>query len=393
MEKSELSVFQRTEKLFTPGPVNIPMRVYFASALGSYHHRTKEFSAILNETLEMLKPLFGTNEQVMPVHTTGRGALEGIYKNLFTQDDRVVCVVNGKFGEMAAETLKSLGIAVKECFDDWASDVDIKELETIVKEFKATGLVSVYNDTSNGVINSVSDMGLLAQKYNLMFVVDCVSSIGCMPFEMDKWGVDAVATASQKGLMSPAGLSFVALSPKAMVTAKKNKAKNFYINFPDIYKNVVSKAETPGSTPVSLVLSVSEALKMIYEEKLENVLVRHKAISLGTKAALQALGFSLFPKVCAERSDSLTVATMPKNLSAKQLAKKMSSDFRLKIGVGLGAAMADSNVRIAHMGYCYVEDMLECLSAMECVLTDMGLDGCIGKGVKAFYETYKKVLN
>jgi aspartate aminotransferase-like enzyme len=384
--------YGRIEKLFTPGPVNIPTRAYLASLLGSYHHRTKEFSAILRKTLEMLQPLFGTRGQVYPVHTTGRGALEGIYRNIFTPDDRVVCVVNGKFGEMAAITLTSIGIPVKECFPSWSSAVDLAVLEKEMVEFKATGLVAVFNDTSNGVINPMAQMGALAKKHDVLFAVDNVSALGCMPFEMDAWGVDAVATASQKGLMSPAGLSFVALSPKAMAACQANQNRDFYIDFVDIHKNVTEKGETPGSTPVSLMLSVHEALTMIYEEGIETVFLRHKAISAGTKAALVALGFSLYPLQCEARSDSLTVATMPQGLSAKRLSAAMCQQYKLRIGVGLGSAMADNTVRIAHMGYCYVEDMLQCFAVMECVLTEMGMNGIMGKGTQAFHQAYGKTM-
>jgi aspartate aminotransferase-like enzyme len=395
MEKPEMSPlnYPRVEKLFTPGPVNIPERVYLASMLGSYHHRTKEFSAILVNALELLKPLFGTQGHVYPVHTTGRGALEGVYKNIFTAEDRVVCVVNGKFGEMAAITLRSIGIPVKECFPQWSSEVDLQVLEQEIVDFNATGLVAVFNDTSNGVINPMAGMGALAAKHNLLFAVDNVSGLGCMPFEMDAWNVDAVVTASQKGLMSPAGVSFVALSQRAMAACEANDHRDFYIDFVDIHTIVTEKGETPGSTPVSLILSVHEALTMIHDEGVSSVFLRHKAISLGTKAALQALGFSLFPRECAARSDSLSVASMPQALSAKTLASRMSHGYRLRIGVGLGSAMADNTVRIAHMGYCYPEDMLQCFAVMECVLEDMGLVGSMGKGIAAFDRVYRQTIS
>ncbi len=383
---------KRVDKLYTPGPVNIPERVYLASILGSYHHRTKEFSEILVDTLEMLKPFFGTKEMVMPVHTTGRGALEGIYSNLFTAKDRIVCVANGKFGEMAVETLQRLGIEVQACFEGWKTPVDLHELENLIVDFKATGLVSVFNDTSNGVINPISDMGRLARAYNLLFVVDNVSGLACMPFNMDEWGVDAVATASQKGLMSPVGVSFVAMSPKAAEVCKANPKRTLYVDFIDIRKILEKKGETPGSTPVSLILSVHEALNMMNEEGIEQVFLRHKAISEGTKAALEALGFQLYPSTCKVRSDSLSVALVPAGVSAKKLVAMLCEQFHLRIGTGLDA-MADQAVRIAHMGYCYPEDMLECFAAMECILMELGYTECMGKGTAAFIKKYKALIN
>lgn len=383
---------ERAVKLFTPGPVNIPERVHVAAMLGSYHHRTPEFSSILKDTLAMLKPLFGTENTVMPVHTTGRGALEGIYNNVFSQGDRVICVVNGKFGEMAAQTLRKDGMEVKEIFPGWDTPVDLDELDKAIAEYKATGLVAVFNDTSNGIINPIDRMGEIARKHDALFIVDDVSALACMPFKMDEWKVDAVATASQKGLMSPVGVSFVAMNDRAFAACEKNAGRDFYIDFLDIRKIVEGKGETPGSTPVSIVLSVHEALNMINEEGLDNVFLRHKAISVGTKSGLEALGFSLYPISWEKRSDSLTVARVPEGISAKALTKRMCDGYRLKLGTGLGN-MGDEYVRIAHMGYCYVEDMIQCISVMECVLEEMGMKGVIGKGVKAFIDAYGETLS
>ena len=380
---------ERNVKLFTPGPVNIPDRVHVAALLGSYHHRTAEFSAVLMDTLEKLAPLFGTAQQVMPVHTTGRGALEGVYRNIFTSDDRVLCCTNGKFGEMAASTLKRCGIPVKEIFPGWDTPVDLEVLEKEIVEYSATGLVAVFNDTSNGIVNPIDKMGELSRKHGLLFAVDDVSALACMPFHMDEWKVDAVVTASQKGLMSPVGVSFAALSNRAWKACELNPVRDFYTDFIAIRKILAEKGETPGSTPVSLVMSVHEALNMIYEEGIENVFLRHKAISAGTKTAMEALGFSLYPLEWEQRSDSLTVAKVPAGISAKALSKKMVADYRLKFGTGLGD-MGNEYIRIAHMGYCYAEDMLQCISAIECCLDEMGIPHPFGKGTEAFINAYKK---
>ncbi len=383
---------ERIEKLFTPGPVNIPARIYAAATLGSFHHRTPAFREVLTDSLVKLKVLFGTEQSILPVHTTGRGAMEGIYNNIFVPGkDRIVCVVNGKFGEMAASTMKRIGLDVCEVFAGWETAVEIPELEKAIVSFNATGLVSVFNDTSNGVVNPIEKMGELAVKYNLLFAVDNVSALGCMPFEMDKWHVDAVSTASQKGLMSPVGLSFVGVSERAMKAAEENPKRDFYVDFVDIKKNLDKKNETPGSTPVSIVLSVHEALNMINEEGVENVFKRHHALSLGTKAALTALGFSLYPFECENRSDSLSVARVPEGLSAKKIVSAICSEFYLRLGAGLGDT-ADEVIRIAHMGYCFPEDYLQCFAALETVLEDMGLQGIAGKGTSAFIKAYRRVM-
>ena len=385
-----MTLLQRPPKLFTPGPVNIPERVHLAPILASYHHRVPEFSQILWDTLSMLQPLFGTKQLVMPVHTTGRGALEGAYNNVLGKTDKVLSVANGNFGEMAIKTLKRIGVDPIACFSGWESEVDIEVLEQLIVEHKPIAITAVHNDTSNGVVNPISAIGELAQKYDLLFIVDTVSGLGCMPFKMDEWGVDVAVTASQKGLMSPAGISFVAMSQKALEACEKTNSSDFYINFLNIRKNIISKRETPGTTPVSLVVSVHEALRMIHEEGLGNVFNRHRVLSLSTKAAVKALGFELFPFNCDLRSDALTVCKLPLGVSAPLVRSLLRKDYSIEVGIGLGS-YSEEVMRISNMGYYFVEDMIQFIAALEAVLDDFIPSRLFGVGLSEFNKTYKSM--
>lgn len=382
---------ERATKLFTPGPGNIPNRVAIASFYMNYHHRSNEFSNILIKTLDNLKLLFGTENQVLPIHTTGRGALEGVYNNILTPQDKVICICNGSFGEMAANTLKCNCIPYVAAFSNWEQDVDLEQLENLIIKEEATAIVAVHNDTSNGIVNPIWDIGKLARKYDLIFIVDTVSGLGCTPFKFDEWGIDAAVTASQKGLMSPAGISFGVISPRAMDICQKTIARDFYINLKDIMGNLDTRNQTPGSTPVSLVLAVNEAIDMIYEEGLENVFLRHHALSKATKEALVALGFELFPKECKNRSDSLTVCRVPVEMDTKQILSHLNNKYHIKIGSGL-KDYSNSTIRIAHMGYCYIEDMLQCITAIEATLFDLGYIKSIGNGINALLKKYNEIM-
>lgn len=379
------SAYERPNKLFTPGPVNIPSRVSLASVSVGYHHRVQAFAEILGETLEMLKPVFGTARQVYPIHTTGRGAMEGVINNILTPEDKVIAVCNGSFGAMAAKILERNGIPCIRCFESWEASVDLEELERLVREEHATAITVVHNDTSNGLVNPIWDIGKLARKYDLMLIVDSVSAAGCSPFRFDEWGVDAVVTASQKGLMSPAGMSFCVLSEKAEQASERITSHDFYIDLKSIRKSLAKNSQTPGSTPVSLVLAVHEALRMIGEEGVEQVFDRHRRLSLGTKSALEALGFALFPADCRYRSDSLTVAAPPAGVDVSKLVKHMQSRYHIQIGKGLGDYSNDL-VRIAHMGYCYEEDMIQCIAVLEAAMVDLGWRDSAGAGVQAFLK-------
>lgn len=385
-----MTLQQKAPKLFTPGPVNIPVRVHLAPALASYHHRVPEFSQLLSDTLSMLQPLFGTKQLVIPVHTTGRGALEGAYNNIISKTDKVLSIANGNFGEMAVKTLKRIGIDCVSCFTGWESVVDLEVLEQLIVEHKPDAITAVHNDTSNGVVNPISAIGELAQKYDLLFLVDTVSGLGCMPFKMDEWGVDVAVTASQKGLMSPAGISFVAISQRALAACEKTKSSDFYINFLDIRKNIISKRETPGTTPVSLVASVHEALIMIHEEGLDNVFNRHRVLSLSLKAAVEALGFELFPAKCDCRSDSLTVCQLPSGVKASDVRSLLREEYGIEVGIGLGA-YSENVMRISNMGFYFVEDLIQFVAALEAVLDDLIPSHSLGVGLKEFIKTYKSM--
>lgn len=377
------NILHRPNKLFTPGPVNIPNRVALASISACYHHRIKAFSDILGETLDLLKPIFGTTRQVYPVHTTGRGAMEGVINNILTPDDKVIAICNGSFGTMAAKMMDRNGIPNVRCCEAWTDNVDLDHLEKLIQDNKATAITVVHNDTSNGLVNPIWEIGKLARKYDLMLIVDFVSAAGCAPFHFDEWGVDAVVTASQKGLMSPAGMSFCVLSEKAEKACAATNSHDFYIDFKSIKKNLEKNGQTPGSTPVSLVLAVHEAVKMIGEEGLENVFARHHDLACRTRAALQAMGFKLFPENCSYRSESLTVALPPEDVDIAKLASHMQEKYHLQIGKGLGD-YADKTIRIAHMGYCYIEDMLQCIAALEGSMVDLGWKQSAGEGLQAF---------
>lgn len=379
------SAYERPNKLFTPGPVNIPNRVSLASISVCYHHRVQAFAELLGETLEMLKPVFGTTRQIYPIHTTGRGAMEGVLNNILTREDKVIAVCNGSFGAMAAKILERNSIPCVRCFEDWRDNVDLEELERLIREEKATAITVVHNDTSNGLVNPIWDIGKLARKYDLMLIVDSVSAAGCSPFRFDEWGVDAVVTASQKGLMSPAGMSFCVLSEKAEQASERIESHDFYIDLKSIRKSLRKNSQTPGSTPVSLVLAVHEALKMINEEGLDQVYARHQDLSRCTKQALEELGFTLFPEDCKYRSDSLTVAAPPAGVDVSKLVKHMQDRYHIQIGKGLGD-YANDLIRIAHMGYCYEEDMLQCIAVLEAAMVDLGWKDSAGAGVQAFLK-------
>ena len=385
---------EKTHRLYTPGPVNIPIRVATAASYVNYHHRTASFSAILTTTLEQMRPLFGTESAlVIPVHATGRGAMEGAYANLLTADDRVICVSNGYFGKMSADILERLGLCCFRFCDDWTVDIELDLLEEAIISQRATAVVVVHNDTGNAIVNPISEIAAICRKHDLLCFVDAVSSIGCLPFEFDAWGVDVVTTSSQKGLMSPPGLAFVVLSDRAWQRAEQvsSGSKASYINLLAIRKSL-TKGETPGTTPVSLILAVSEAVQMICEEGLEAVLSRHRALGTATKDALLQLRFNLFPQEVKHRSEALSVVEMLPELDGDLLVSHLADKYGLLISMGLGH-FAKTTLRIANMGDSSLSDMLLLITALEAGLTDLGYPISMGRATAAFMQSYNRTIS
>jgi aspartate aminotransferase-like enzyme len=258
--------------LMTPGPTRVPDRVLRAGARPMIHHRTREFSAELATVIELLKPVFGTKAPVLPVHTTGRGALEAAVCNLFSPGDEMAVCCNGKFGEMWAGFAESYGITVHRICTDWTRQVDVMEVARSLDAHPRVRAVALtYSDTSTGVCNDVATVARTVRvvRPDVLAMVDGVSSIGGMPFSFDAWGVDFAATASQKCLMSSPGLSFAALSERAWAAASRAKLPRNYWDFAAIRAEITKKCpETPGTPPVDIVLQVAEALRLMHEEGL-----------------------------------------------------------------------------------------------------------------------------
>ncbi|HTR76839.1 MAG TPA: aminotransferase class V-fold PLP-dependent enzyme, partial [Gemmatimonadaceae bacterium] len=242
--------------LMTPGPTRVPERVLQAGARPMLHHRSPEFSAELATALRHLQPIFGTRNPVLPVHTTGRGALEAAICNLFSPGDEIVACCNGKFGEMWATLAESYGLVVHRVATDWARDVDPAEIDRVLATHRSVRAVTIaYCDTSTGVAADIETVSRIGAAHDVLTLVDGISSIGGMPFAFDAWNVDLAVVASQKCLMSSPGLSFAVLSDRAWRAVSRGRIPRSYWDFTAI-RDIVTKErpETPGTAPVHLVL-------------------------------------------------------------------------------------------------------------------------------------------
>jgi aspartate aminotransferase-like enzyme len=352
--------------LMTPGPTRVPERVLRAGARPMIHHRTAEFSAELSALIELLKPVFGTSEAVLPVHTTGRGALEAAICNFFSAGDEISVCCNGKFGEMWAGFAESYGVAVHRVCTDWTRQVDALEVARALDAHPQIRAVALtYSDTSTGVCNDIAAVVRMVRSMrpDVLVLVDGVSSIGGMPFSYDEWGVDFAATASQKCLMSSPGLSFVAVSERAWAAVARANLPRNYWDFAAIRTEVTKeRPETPGTPPVHIVLQVAEALRQMHTEGLERVYQRHAQLAERARRAVAELGLALQCPDLGAFSTTLTAVAAPSGISPGALRDGMRARGVLIAG-GLGKYKA-SAFRIGHMGDIRLTDMERALTAL-----------------------------
>ena len=350
--------------LMTPGPTRVPERVRRAGARAMLHHRTAQFSAELRTMLDLLAPVFGTREPVLPVHTTGRGALEATICNLLSPGDAVVACCNGAFGEMWARVTASYGITVHRVARDWTRDVDLGDIEDLLdREPRIKALLVAYCDTSTGVRNDVEAIGRLTARRQVLLLVDGVSALGGMPFAFDDWGVDAAITASQKCLMSSPGLAFVVLSERAWPAAAAARLPKNYWNLTAVRREVTRpRPETPGTAPVHLVLQVAEALRVMHEDGLEAVFRRHEENAALVRGGVAELGLALPCPRLRVLSPTVTPVAFPEDVSPTTVRDGLKSRGILT-AAGMGP-FESAGFRIGHLGDIRAADVSRTLAAL-----------------------------
>ncbi len=355
----------------TPGPTRVPERVLRAGARPMIHHRSPEFSVELAELLQLLGPVFGTRAPVLPVHTTGRGAMEAAICNLFSPGDAIAFVCNGQFGEMWARFAQSYGLVVHRIATDWARDVSISELEHLLSQQSEVRAVALaYCDTSTGVRNDVAAVARAARAHGALVLVDGVSSLGGMPFSFDEWEVDFAVTASQKCLMAAPGLAFVTLSDRAWKAQERSSLPRNYFDFSSIKASVTKpRAETPGTTPVHLVLQLAESLRMIHEEGLERFQRRHDEMAAAARNGCKRLGLSMQCPALRQFAPTVTALALPATISPKIVRAKVRER-----GILIAAALdhyEPAGFRIGHMGDIRMADVELTLSALSDALSEL----------------------
>jgi len=376
--------------LLAPGPTPVPESALLAMARPVIHHRTPQFSKIFAEAAALLKYLFQTKEDVLILASSGTGAMEGSVVNLFSPGDEV-CVVNGgKFGERWALISRAHGLKVHEVKVEWGSPVDPAEVERVLAENPAVkGIFSQASETSTTVAHPVKELAELTRERECLNIVDGITAVGVFDVPMDEWGIDVLLSGSQKALMLPPGLAFVALSEKAWKFNESAKCPRFYFDFAKERKNIAK--DTTSYTPaVSLITGLAEVLGLIREEGLEGVFARHDRLARATRAATAALG--LKPLAPVSPSNAATGVYVPGDVDGAALVKYLRDEVGVTMAGGQDQ-LKGRIIRIAHLGYTDTFDVTTAISALEMALAKSGHDVELGAGVaaaeKILIEAYK----
>jgi aspartate aminotransferase-like enzyme len=376
--EKEAAVIKRY--LLTPGPTPVPPEVALKMAEPIIHHRTPEFSTIFAEVRAGLKKLFQTAEDVLVLAASGTGAMEAAVVNLLSAGDRVIVVNGGKFGERWTKICQSYGVGVEEIKVEWGQAVSIEAVRAALDRFPEVKAVLVQaSETSTTAVHPVEQIARLTRDRDALLIVDGITAVGVYDVPMDRWGIDVLVTGSQKALMLPPGLAFLALSERAWQRAERPHLPAFYF---DLQRERKNQAEnTTAYTPaVSLVFGLHAVLAMLEQEGYENVFLRHASLAAATRAAGQALGLELLAPQAP--SPAATGLYLPPGIEGGKLTKYL----RDKVGVSFAGGqdhLKGKIVRIAHIGYFGEFDIVTAIAALEMALSKFGARIDLGTGVAA----------
>ena len=367
--------------LMIPGPVKVAPRVLRALSRPMISHRSGDFSTIYSDCCGLLKQFFETKNEIVVMTGSGTVGMDGAVAGLIGRDDRIVTISNGKFGERFTEIGERYGKAVRVKFE-WGTPFDLDKVEAALQE-GAKAVAMVHNETSVGLTNPAKEVGKLAKKYDAVFIVDGISSIGGNEFPTDEWGIDIAITGSQKAMAVPPGLAVVAVSPRAEERFLP-RSSSYYSDLKAHLKSVrKSQPQTPFTPAVPLFFAMQEALHMAAEEGFAARRARAAIQAQSVRSAAKALGIELFPKTNehSHYSNTVTAMKMPEGVSDDKLRGGMK-----KQGVivsGGQDALKGKIFRIGTMGICSTGDILRTIQTLELILTKEGKIASCGAGVEA----------
>ena len=359
-----------------PGPTNTPLPVLAAIAKPTIDHRGPEFGQLGREVLTGIRTIFQTRQPVIIYPASGTGAWEAALVNTLSGGDRVLMAETGWFSTLWEKMAKRLGIQAEVIPGDWRSGVQAEAIGARLRDDKAGAIKAVavvHNETSTGVASNVSAVrrALDAAGHPALLLVDTISSLGSIDYRHDEWGVDVTVGGSQKGLMLPPGLSFNAVSEKALAAAKGARLPRAFWDWEDMLA-ANATGYFPYTPSTNLLQGLKVAIDMLHAEGLQDVFARHDRAAAATRACVRHWGFETQCANENEHSSSLTAVRLPDGHSADQLRAEILARSNMSLGNGLGP-LADRVFRIGHLGDFHELMVTGALSGVEMGLQARGI--------------------
>ena len=371
-----------------PGPSNVPDRILRAMDYPTMDHRGPAFAEVGRKALEGMKSIFRTESRVVIYPSSGTGAWEAALVNTLSPGDTVLMYETGHFATLWKTLAQKLGLNPVFIEGNWRAGADAAEIEERLRADKGRDIKAVcvvHNETSTGAVTDVAAVrsAMDAAGHPALLMVDTISSLASVDYRHDEWGVDVTVAGSQKGLMLPPGLSFNAVSARAMQMSEGAGLKRSYWSWAEM-AGPNDKGYFPYTPATNLLYGLNEAIDMLHEEGLDNVFARHKRHGAAARAAVEAWGLEVLCAKAGDRSPVLTAVMMPEGHSADNFRSVTLSNYDMSLGNGL-SKVADRVFRIGHLGDFNDLMLIGTLAGVEMGLRDAGVPYRAG-GVQAAME-------
>ena len=376
--------------LFIPGPTNIPERVRRAMDVPLEDHRRVDYPQSVLPLFEDLKKIFKTaTGKIFIFASSGTGGWEAAITNTLSPGDKVLQARIGQFSHLWSELCRRLGLEVQVVECEWGTGVPLDQYRTILaadKQHQIKAVLATHNETATGVTSDVHGVRKILDelRHPALLYVDGVSSIGCLDFRMDEWGVDLAVAGSQKGFMLPTGLGIVGASQKALVASKTATMRRAYFDFDEMLR-MNEGGWFPYTPAMTLIHGLREAVNMLLEEGLENVYARHHRFGEAVRLAVAAWNLKLCVKEPKLYSDTVSTICVPDGIDSGKVVAHAYQRYNLSLGGGL-AQLAGKVFRIGHLGDLNELMIVSAIAGTEMVLRDCGVMVTPGSGVAAAQE-------
>ena len=376
-------------RLFTPGPTPLSPVVLQAMGKNIPHHRTDEFRAIFKGAREGLQRFFKTSQDVLILSCSGSGGMEAALVNTLSTGDTMLALVAGNFGERWANIGKAHGMDVQILEAEWGTAVKPEAVKTALDANpKIRGVFVQHNESSTGVKHDIQAIASVVKgRADVILVVDAISGMGAMPLHTEEWGVDVVVVGSQKALALPPGMAFVSVNERAWQRIQTTKSPKFYFDLQRERKNQVN-FESAWTPPISLVVALDAVLKDLEASGGVDALVKNAGtLAAMTRGAALALGLPLLAP--NDYGDALTALKAPAGIEIGKITKILKGEFKSEVAGGQGK-LKGQIMRVAHLGYYDVTDILGLIGTLEIALHKVGHKFTPGAGTAAANAEYLK---